>query len=129
MRWKIINERIKSYIHTLYCSEIWGVFNVNSPKLRKAQFPQLDDCYKNFKGETLHVKFCKFILGINIKSVNHASLSELGRLPLHYEDIKSMLKYCYRWEKFLGMHIYVVKNFILQKVILVFYHLKIMFYI
>ena len=65
MRWKIINERIKSYIHTLHCSEIWGVFNVNSPKLRKAQFPQLDGCYKIFKGETLHVKFCKFIFGIN----------------------------------------------------------------
>ena len=53
---------------------------------------------KNFKGETLHVKFCKFILGINKKSVNHASLSEIGRQPLHYEVIKSMLKYCYRLE-------------------------------
>jgi hypothetical protein len=37
-------------------------------------------------------------LGLNKKSVNHASLSELGRHPLHYEIVKRPLKYCYRWE-------------------------------
>jgi hypothetical protein len=30
--------------------------------------------------------------------VNHASLSELGRHPLHYDIVKSLLKYCYRLE-------------------------------
>jgi hypothetical protein len=38
------------------------------------------------------------ILGLNRKSVNHASLSELGRYPLHYDIIKTILKYCYRLE-------------------------------
>jgi hypothetical protein len=45
----------------------------------------LSDCYKNYKGETLHLKICKYILGLNKKSVNYASLSELGRHPLHYD--------------------------------------------
>jgi hypothetical protein len=54
--------------------------------------------YKNYKGETLHLKFCKYILGLNKKSVNHASLSELGRHPLHYDIVNSLLKYCYRLE-------------------------------
>jgi hypothetical protein len=59
---------------------------------------QINDCYKNYQGETLHLKFCKYILGLNNKSVNHASLSELGRHPLHYDIVKSLLKYCYRLE-------------------------------
>jgi hypothetical protein len=29
---------------------------------------------------------------------HHASLSELGRHPLHYDIVKSLLKYCYRLE-------------------------------
>jgi hypothetical protein len=37
-------------------------------------------------------------LGLNKKSMNHASLSELGRHPLHYNIVKSLLKYCYRLE-------------------------------
>ena len=37
-------------------------------------------------------------MGLNKKSVNHASLSELGRYPLHYDIVKRLLKYCYRLE-------------------------------
>ena len=82
----------------LYGSEIWGLFIVNNTKLKDTNNIQINDCYKNYKGETLHVKFCKYILGLNKKSVNHASLSELGRHPLHYDIVKSLLKYCYRLE-------------------------------
>ena len=59
---------------------------------------QIDEFYKKLKCESLHQKFWKYILGINKKSVNHASLSELGRHPLHYNIVKDMLKYCYRLE-------------------------------
>ena len=37
-------------------------------------------------------------MGLNKKSVNHASHSGLGRHPLHYDIVKSLLKYCYRLE-------------------------------
>ena len=82
----------------LYGSEIWGTFNVNNHRFRKDDPTNIlvDDCYKNLPCETLHLKFCKFILGVNNKSVNHASLSELGRFPLHYVIIKTMIKYCHR---------------------------------
>ena len=50
----------------------------------------LNDCYKYFQGETLHLKFCKSILGLNRKSVNHASFSELGKYPLHYDIVKTI---------------------------------------
>jgi hypothetical protein len=82
----------------LYGSEIWDIFNVNNTKLKETNNIQINDCYKNYKGETLHLKFCKYILGLNKKSVNHASLSELGRHPLHYDIAKSLLQYCYRLE-------------------------------
>ena len=82
----------------LYASEIWGSFNVNNQKIRSPNPGDLnlDLCYKNLPCEQLHMKFCKFILGVHRKSVNFGSLSELGRFPLHYNIVKSMLKYCYR---------------------------------
>ena len=75
------------------------MFNINNTKLKDTNNIQINDCYKIYKDETLHLKFCKYILGLNKKSVNHASLSELGRHPLlHYDIVKSLLKYCYRLE-------------------------------
>lgn len=98
-----IKTSIHVFDHTikpilLYGSEIWGIFNVNNRKIKESNNIQLDQCFKNFKGETLHLKFCKYILGLNKKSVNHATLSELGRHPLHFDIIKSITKYCYRLE-------------------------------
>jgi hypothetical protein len=98
------NNKVKRYFdHTikpilLYGSEVWGIFNVTSAKLSRTDDIHLNDCYKYFQGETLHLKFCKSILGLNRKSVNHASLSELGRYPLYYDIVKTILKYCYRLE-------------------------------
>ena len=48
----------------LYGSEIWDIFNVNNTKLKETNNIQINDCYKNYKGETLHLKFCKYILGL-----------------------------------------------------------------
>ena len=92
----IFDHTIKPIL--LYGSEIWGVFNIKNNKFNCTDNTQIDDCYKKLKCESLHQKFCKYILGINKKSVNHASLSELGRHPLHYNIVKGMLKYCYRLE-------------------------------
>lgn len=95
---KVFDHTIKPIL--LYGSEIWGVFNVNNNKFKQSQNQNIliNDCYKNLKCETLHIKFCKYILGLHKKSTNHASLSELGRHPLHFNIVKSMLKYCYRLE-------------------------------
>ena len=89
-----IKTSINIFDHTikpilLYGSELWGIFNVNNTKLKDTNNIQINDCYKNYKGETL---------GLNKKSVNHASFSELGRHPLHYDIVKRLLKYCYRLE-------------------------------
>ena len=84
----------------LYGSEIWGVFNVNNSKIKSCDPRNLDidTCFKKLPCEQLHIKFCKFLLGVNRKSVNFAVLSELGRFPMHFYIVKAMLKYCYRLE-------------------------------
>ena len=48
--------------------------------------------------EKLHIKFSKCILGINKRATNFATLSELGRFPLHFDIIKSTIRYWYRLE-------------------------------
>jgi hypothetical protein len=37
-------------------------------------------------------------LGVNKRATNCATLSELGRFPLHFDIIKSMIHYWYRLE-------------------------------
>ena len=49
--------------------------------------------YCKQKAELLHQKFCKYILGLHKKSTNFAVLSELGRFPLHFNVIKTMIRY------------------------------------
>lgn len=98
-----ISTSLNVFDHTikpilLYGSEIWGIFNVNNIKIKQSNDILIQQCYNNLIAETLHLKFCKTILGLNKKSMNHASLSELGRFPLHYDIVNRLLKYCYRLE-------------------------------
>ena len=46
----------------------------------------------------MHIKFAKFILGVNRKSTNFAVMSELGRFPFYLDIIKNVLKYWHRLE-------------------------------
>jgi hypothetical protein len=48
--------------------------------------------------EKIHLKFCKFILGVHKRTTNIAVLSVLGRFPLYFNIIKCMLLYWYRLE-------------------------------
>lgn len=79
-----------------YACEIWGYFNPMTNRIKRKPDIQLDDIYKGLPCETLHVKFCKFVLGCGKKSTNFAVLSELGRLPIHYNIINAMLRFWHR---------------------------------
>jgi hypothetical protein len=56
----------------LYGSEVWGIFNVTSVKLSRTDDIHLNDCYKKFQGETLHLKFyvCTIVIANAIYSIN-----------------------------------------------------------
>jgi len=81
----------------LYGSEIWGCFNPFKKVLKKDDI-SFDKIYPNLFADKLHIKFCKFILGVNKKATHFAVLSELGRFPLHFDIIKSKIRYWYRLE-------------------------------
>ena len=46
----------------------------------------------------MHVKFVKFILGVNRESTNFAVVSELGTFHLYLNNIKNKLRYWHRLE-------------------------------
>lgn len=101
-----LNPSIKTSMHVfdhtvasimLYGSEIWGMFNPFTSKFRNGKI-SLDKIYEKSPAEKLHLKFCKYILGVHPKATNIAVLSELGRLPIYYNIVKHMVKYYYRLE-------------------------------
>lgn len=100
-----LNPSVKSCLHIfnhtlqpilLYNSEIWGSYCASVAKIRSSF--NFENIYKNVQCEKLHIKFVKNILGVNKKSVNFAVLSEVGRFPLYYDIIKSILRYWFRLE-------------------------------
>ena len=81
----------------LYNSEIWGSYNVSFKTLCKDNFDP-ESFFKNLPCEKLHLKFSKWVLGVHKKSVNFATLSELGRFPLHFDVLKSLINFWFRLE-------------------------------
>ena len=69
---KIFNSRIIPIL--LYGSEIWG-YESRSHK------------------EKIHLRFCKFVLGVGRSAHSVAVLGYCGRLPLHIKYNKHFIKY------------------------------------
>ena len=99
-----LNPSVKSSMHIfdhtlkpilLYNSEVWGSYNISSDRLNTRVF-DLDNTFKSLQCEKLLLKFSKVLLGLHKKSVNFAVLSELGRSPLHFNIVISLVKYWYR---------------------------------
>ena len=61
----------------LYGSEVWEIY-----------------CIKEI--DKLHIKFCKYVLGVKTQTSNFAVYGELGRFPLHIKAIERSLKYWLR---------------------------------
>ena len=84
----------------LYGSELGGTFNPLSAKIKRHPDLSFEQIYNNLECESLHMKLCKYILGVNQKSTNFAIRSELGRFPIHLTIIKNIhvLLYWHRLE-------------------------------
>ena len=52
--------------------------------------------YQNNVADKINLRYCKFILGVNSKSSNIAVLSELGRYPIYFNIVLSMISYLHR---------------------------------
>ena len=73
-----------------------------------------------FLSERLHMKFCKLLLGVGKRATNLATLSELGRFPLHFDITKSMIRYWHRLEN-LGSSFPLLKDAYLESKLLSYY--------
>ena len=72
-----------------YGSDIWGASAKNS----RRQNLTLDKIYKDFHAEKLHLKYCKYILGVHSKGSNLATIGELGRFPIFNHICESISKF------------------------------------
>ena len=89
---KLFDKLIKP-IATYGC-EIWG----NSPILlnkSKQKFP-LWHFMENLPVEKVHIRFCKYVLGLHAKASNNATLGELGRCPIGVDISLAIIKYFQR---------------------------------
>ena len=75
----------------LYGSKI--LRNFIGKKWREGKDHFISKLFSNLKQEQVHLKFCKYILGVGKRSTSLAILGELGRYPLYIEIIISMFKY------------------------------------
>ncbi len=77
----------------LYGCEVWGQDILHTEKDWK-----IDLVDSSSEIERIHLKFCKSLLNVPIKSSNVAVRSELGRMPLIIAIMKIVLKYYSRLE-------------------------------
>lgn len=77
----------------LYASEIWGTFNTNLSKIKRNPDHKLERAYEKLPAENLHLKMCRYLLGVNPKTPIDAIRGETGRLPLYNEIVINLLKY------------------------------------
>ena len=96
-----ISTFLHLYDHTIkpilmYGSEITGMSKTSSAACRKENEYLLQQIDINDFIDKSHFKYLKYILGVNKKSTNLAILSELGRYPLYFSVVLSMLKYWFR---------------------------------
>jgi hypothetical protein len=76
----------------LYNSEIWGSGIINLDKLLSNGTDKTKLYYQG-SFEKVHLRWCKYILGVNSKSCNIAVTAELGRYPLLNDIYVNMFKY------------------------------------
>jgi exonuclease III len=77
----------------LYASEIWGTFNTNLTRIKRNPQCKLERAYDKLLAEGLHIKMCRYLLGVNPKTSIDAIRGECGRFPLYIEIATNLLKY------------------------------------
>ena len=88
---KLFDQMIRPIL--CYGAEIWSTFDGN-----KKVFQNTDGILKFLDSldiENVHVKFCKFLLGVNKRAVNLAVKGDLGRFPIGISCMLQAFKYWY----------------------------------
>lgn len=89
---KLFDSCVKPVL--LYGSELWGPYILNLDKrLTPGLNDDLEKTFLNFAPEKIHIRYCKFVLGVTKYASKIASMAELGRYPISIFVILQSLKY------------------------------------
>ena len=80
-----------------YASELWSACDLGKRKFRTED--GLGKYLDSTAIEKVHVKFCKFIMGVNKRAVNLAVKGELGRFPIRFSCIIQAFRYRYHLQE------------------------------
>ena len=80
-----------------YASELWSACDLGKRKFRTED--GLAKYLDSTAIEKVHVKFCKFIMGVNKRAVNLAVKGELGRFPISFSCIIQAFRYRYHLQE------------------------------
>ena len=86
---KLFDQMIKPIL--CYGSELWSACDLGKRKFRTED--GLAKYLDSTAVEKIHIKFCKFIIGVNKRAVNLAVKGELGRFPVSFSCIIQAFKY------------------------------------
>ena len=92
----LFNSLIKPIL--LYGAEVWGVSLVNFGKVFKLETGNSKRYFKN-DIESVHLKWLKYILGVNKRSSSIAVLAEVGEYPLIVDVCRQLAKYWLRMKE------------------------------
>ena len=102
---KLFDQMIKPIL--CYASELWSACDLGKRKFRTED--GLAKYLDSTPIEKVHVKFCKFIMGVNKRAVNLAVKGELGRFPISFSCIIHVQAFRYRY------HLQETSNSLLQE--------------
>ena len=97
---KLFDQMIKQIL--CYESELWSACDLDKRKFRTKD--GLAKYLDSTAIEKVHVKFCKFIMGVNKRVVNLAVKGELGRFPKSFSCIIKLLNIGITYRKLLTLY-------------------------
>lgn len=83
----------------MYGSEVTGMFKTNTVACSREGDFLLQLNYLNNYLDRSHIKYLKYTLGVNKKATNLAVMAEVGRYPLFFSIVITLIKYWFRLEK------------------------------
>ena len=97
---KLFDQMIKPIL--CYASELWSACDLGKRKFRTED--GLAKYLDSSAIEKVHVKFCKFIMGVNKRAVNLAVKGELGRFPISFHALYKLLDIGITYRKLLTLY-------------------------
>lgn len=110
----------------LFLHDVYLLLFFIKDSVLKCEKLEVEHCFRNLPCERIHLKFCKYLIGVHSKSTNFLVLSELGRFPLiSYDIVRFLIRSWNLSAEFPCMRMNVVKSFCNFKKLMICIYTKI----